>query len=43
VLDMPIRQFIKGEMGSADINRLTIAYAKGDCGDRYAALSQAAT
>jgi len=25
---MPIRQFIKGEMGSAEINRLTIAYAK---------------
>jgi hypothetical protein len=25
---MPIRQFIKGEMGSADINRLNVAYAK---------------
>jgi len=25
---MPIRQFIKIEMGSAEINRLNIAYAK---------------
>ena len=25
---MPIRQFINGEMGSADINRLNVAYAK---------------
>jgi hypothetical protein len=25
---MPVRQFVKGEMGSAEINRLNIAYAK---------------
>ena len=25
---MPIRQYIKVEMGSADINRLNVAYAK---------------
>ena len=25
---MPIRQFINGDIGSADINRLNIAYAK---------------